>query len=246
MICLPLVYFYYMLCYWIGLSKLVFCYWYLCATINTFDKSIKFFRFLNMWFLVQILSGNPSLCISDGNTWIADYLGISSHNVIQRMSESWSPSFGLELWKSYIIHEISFIQHKEFNLTKEQESWVVGIMLSVTLVKLLLVLYCRSFTNEIVKAYAQDHFFDVITNIIGLIAVILANYIDYWIDPVGAIIVSFQVYENKIKSFFPRCWKLFLNSCSLHYTQYGHGQWRSWRTLTLLLGNQLDQSICRN
>jgi len=78
-------------------------------------------------------------------------------------------------------------------------------MLSVTLVKLLLVLYCRSFTNEIVKAYAQDHFFDVITNIIGLIAVILANYIDYWIDPVGAIIVSFQVYENKIKSFFPRC-----------------------------------------
>ncbi|KAH0925074.1 hypothetical protein HID58_017330 [Brassica napus] len=60
--------------------------------------------------------------------------------------------------------------HKEFSLTKEQESWVVGIMLSVTLVKLLLVLYCRSFTNEIVKAYAQDHFFDVITNIIGLIA----------------------------------------------------------------------------
>ncbi|XP_010517297.1 PREDICTED: metal tolerance protein 11-like [Camelina sativa] len=80
--------------------------------------------------------------------------------------------------------------HKEFNLTKEQESWVVGIMLSVTLVKLLLVLYCRSFTNEIVKAYAQDHFFDVITNIIGLIAVILANYIDDWIDPVGAIILA--------------------------------------------------------
>ncbi|XP_010512970.1 PREDICTED: metal tolerance protein 11-like [Camelina sativa] len=80
--------------------------------------------------------------------------------------------------------------HKEFSLTKEQESWVVGIMLSVTLVKLLLVLYCRSFTNEIVKAYAQDHFFDVITNIIGLIAVILASYIDDWIDPVGAIILA--------------------------------------------------------
>ena len=75
-------------------------------------------------------------------------------------------------------------------MTKEQESWVVGIMLSVTLVKLLLVLYCRSFSNEIVKAYAQDHFFDVITNIIGLIAVILANYFNNWMDPVGAIIVS--------------------------------------------------------
>ncbi|KAL5167586.1 Metal tolerance protein 5 [Glycine soja] len=77
-----------------------------------------------------------------------------------------------------------------FNLTKEQERWVVGIMLSVTLVKFLLMIYCRSFTNEIIKAYAQDHFFDVITNIIGLIAALLANYVDDWMDPVGAIIVS--------------------------------------------------------
>ncbi|KAF8395061.1 hypothetical protein HHK36_019000 [Tetracentron sinense] len=78
----------------------------------------------------------------------------------------------------------------EFNLTKEQEHWVVGIMLSVTLVKLILAVYCRSFTNEIVKAYAQDHFFDVITNVIGLIAVLLANYFNDWMDPVGAIILA--------------------------------------------------------
>ncbi|GAV77068.1 Cation_efflux domain-containing protein [Cephalotus follicularis] len=78
----------------------------------------------------------------------------------------------------------------EFSLTKGQESWVVGIMLSVTLVKLALVVYCRAFTNEIVKAYAQDHFFDVITNIIGLISALLANYFHDWIDPVGAIILA--------------------------------------------------------
>ncbi|KAJ0979427.1 hypothetical protein J5N97_014901 [Dioscorea zingiberensis] len=78
----------------------------------------------------------------------------------------------------------------EFSLTKKQEQWVVGIMLSVTLVKLLLVIYCRSFTNEIVKAYAQDHFFDVITNVIGLVAALLANYIEDWIDPIGAIILA--------------------------------------------------------
>ncbi|KAJ1435505.1 Cation efflux protein [Sesbania bispinosa] len=77
-----------------------------------------------------------------------------------------------------------------FNLTREQERWVVGIMLSVTLVKFLLMIYCRSFTNEIVKAYAQDHFFDVITNVIGLIAALLANYFDDWMDPVGAIILA--------------------------------------------------------
>ncbi|XP_027353491.1 metal tolerance protein 11 isoform X2 [Abrus precatorius] len=77
-----------------------------------------------------------------------------------------------------------------FNLTREQERWVVGIMLSVTVVKFLLMIYCRSFTNEIIKAYAQDHFFDVITNIIGLIAALLANYVDDWMDPVGAIILA--------------------------------------------------------
>ncbi|ESW11269.1 hypothetical protein PHAVU_008G015500 [Phaseolus vulgaris] len=77
-----------------------------------------------------------------------------------------------------------------FNLTKEQEQWVVGIMLSVTLVKFLLMIYCRTFTNEIIKAYAQDHFFDVITNVIGLIAALLANYVDDWMDPVGAIILA--------------------------------------------------------
>ncbi|XP_078179800.1 cation efflux family protein isoform X2 [Carex rostrata] len=78
----------------------------------------------------------------------------------------------------------------EFSLTREQEKWVIGIMLSVTLVKLALMLYCRSFTNEIVKAYAQDHFFDVITNVIGLVAALLAKYVIGWIDPVGAIILA--------------------------------------------------------
>ncbi|KAM7492090.1 hypothetical protein LguiA_035011 [Lonicera macranthoides] len=78
----------------------------------------------------------------------------------------------------------------EFNLTRNQELWVIGIMLSVTVVKLLLCLYCRLFKNEIVKAYAQDHFFDVITNVIGLIAVLLANYISDWMDPLGAIILA--------------------------------------------------------
>uniref|UniRef100_I1PWD4 Uncharacterized protein n=1 Tax=Oryza glaberrima TaxID=4538 RepID=I1PWD4_ORYGL len=41
-----------------------------------------------------------------------------------------------------------FYDGDTFRLTKEQK-WIVDIMLSVTLVKLLLVVYCRSFTNEI-------------------------------------------------------------------------------------------------
>lgn len=88
------------------------------------------------------------------------------------------------------------MQEDEFSLTKQQEGWTVGIMSSATLVKLAMVFYCHSFTNEIVKAYAQDHFFDVIANVIGLVAALLANYIQNWIDPVGAIIVSGTNYHH--------------------------------------------------
>ncbi|XP_037492316.1 metal tolerance protein 11 isoform X2 [Jatropha curcas] len=93
----------------------------------------------------------------------------------------------------------------EFELNKEQERWVVGIMLSVTLVKLLLMVYCRSFTNEIVKAYAQDHFFDVVTNIIGLIAALLANYLEDWMDPVGAIILAFIHHSHMVNDSVGKC-----------------------------------------
>ncbi|CAA6656840.1 unnamed protein product [Spirodela intermedia] len=77
-----------------------------------------------------------------------------------------------------------------FSLNEDRLRWIIDIMLSVILVKLALVIYCRSFTNKIVKAYAQDHFFDVVTNIIGLLAALLSSYVRHWIDPVGAIILS--------------------------------------------------------
>ncbi|RZR76911.1 hypothetical protein BHM03_00001822 [Ensete ventricosum] len=63
-------------------------------------------------------------------------------------------------------------EHPTFDHVKEL--WMVGSMSSVTVVKFFLMLYCRSFKNEIVRAYAQDHFFDVITNSIGLVTSLLA------------------------------------------------------------------------
>lgn len=72
----------------------------------------------------------------------------------------------------------------------QQEMWMIGIMVSVTVVKFLLMIYCRRFENEIVLAYAQDHFFDVITNSVGLATAVLAVRYYWWIDPTGAMIVS--------------------------------------------------------
>lgn len=78
------------------------------------------------------------------------------------------------------------------NENHDNEMWVIGIMVFVTVVKFVLMVYCRRFKNEIVRAYAQDHFFDVITNSVGLAATVLAIRYKWWIDPVGAIIVSTQ------------------------------------------------------
>lgn len=71
-----------------------------------------------------------------------------------------------------------------------KEIWMIGIMVSVTIVKFVLMVYCRRFKNEIVRAYAQDHLFDVITNSVGLAAAVLAVRFYWWMDPTGAIIVS--------------------------------------------------------
>lgn len=78
----------------------------------------------------------------------------------------------------------------------DQEKWMIGIMVSVTVVKFCLMIYCQRFKNEIVRAYAQDHFFDVITNSVGLAAAVLAVRFAWWIDPTGAIVVSFFGNKN--------------------------------------------------
>ncbi|CAN1263148.1 Metal tolerance protein 10 [Linum perenne] len=45
-------------------------------------------------------------------------------------------------------------------------------------------------------AKAQDHFFDVITNSIGLAAAVLAIKFYWWIDPVGAILIALYTIWN--------------------------------------------------
>ncbi|GAB4855187.1 Metal tolerance protein 10 [Ancistrocladus abbreviatus] len=81
-----------------------------------------------------------------------------------------------------------------------QENWMIGIMVGVTGVKFLLMLYCRRFENEIVQAYAQDHFFDVITNSVGLATAVLAVRFYWWIDPTGAILIALYTISTWTKT----------------------------------------------
>ncbi|PSS13773.1 Metal tolerance protein [Actinidia chinensis var. chinensis] len=81
-------------------------------------------------------------------------------------------------------------------MTLEQLIWLYAIMLTATAVKLVLWIYCRSSGNKIVRAYAKDHYFDVVTNIVGLVAAILGDEFYWWIDPVGAIILAVYTITN--------------------------------------------------
>lgn len=74
--------------------------------------------------------------------------------------------------------------------------WLYAIMLTATGVKLVLWIYCRSSGNKIVRAYAKDHYFDVVTNVIGLVAAVLGDRFYWWIDPAGAITLAIYTISN--------------------------------------------------
>ncbi|GAB4851519.1 Metal tolerance protein 4 [Ancistrocladus abbreviatus] len=81
-------------------------------------------------------------------------------------------------------------------MTWEQLCWLYTIMLSATAVKVLLWIYCKSSKNKIVRAYAMDHYFDVVTNVVGLVAAVLGDKFYWWIDPVGAVILAIYTIAN--------------------------------------------------
>ena len=87
-------------------------------------------------------------------------------------------------------------------------NWMIGIMVLVTIVKFILMVYCRRFKNEIVRAYAQDHLFDVITNSVGLAAAVLAVKFYWWMDPAGAIVIALYTINTWTKTVIENVWSL--------------------------------------
>ncbi|XP_047974803.1 metal tolerance protein 4-like [Salvia hispanica] len=81
-------------------------------------------------------------------------------------------------------------------MTTDQLVWLYSIMLSATAVKLALWFYCRSSGNKIVRAYAEDHYFDVVTNVVGLVSAVLGDKFVWWIDPAGALALAIYTITN--------------------------------------------------
>ncbi|KAF9674475.1 hypothetical protein SADUNF_Sadunf10G0131000 [Salix dunnii] len=89
-----------------------------------------------------------------------------------------------------------------------KQKWMIGIMVSATVIKFVLMVYCRRFENEIVRAYAQDHLFDVITNCVGLASAVLAIRFYWWLDPVGAILIALYTISNWAGTVMENVWAL--------------------------------------
>ncbi|MBA0580461.1 hypothetical protein Gorai_022677 [Gossypium raimondii] len=104
------------------------------------------------------------------------------------------------------VRELIAKSHPEIN--HMQEKWMIGIMVFVTVVKFVLMVYCRQFKNEIVRAYAQDHFFDVVTNSVGLATAVLAIHFRWWIDPTGAIIIALYTMSTWARTVIENVWSL--------------------------------------
>ncbi|XP_050278742.1 metal tolerance protein 4-like [Quercus robur] len=87
-------------------------------------------------------------------------------------------------------------------LSKSKLIWICTIMISAIVVKLALWIYCKSLKNDIGRVHAKDHFFDVVNNVVGLAAALLADEFFWWIDPAGAIILALYTIINWSQTVF--------------------------------------------
>lgn len=97
-------------------------------------------------------------------------------------------SLGLQV---VIISVQRFItKEKQVDLQGHKAYLVIVIMGVSIVVMFALALYCQMFQSKLVKAYADDHFFDALTNVVGLASAILAAKFRWWIDPFGALLLA--------------------------------------------------------
>ncbi|KAK1390977.1 hypothetical protein POM88_019155 [Heracleum sosnowskyi] len=84
----------------------------------------------------------------------------------------------------------------QLNISKISGSLAVGSSTFDSLLYLLVGGVLLNSRNAIVQAYAKDHYFDVVTNVIGLVAAVLGDGLYWWLDPIGAITLAVYTIWN--------------------------------------------------
>lgn len=80
--------------------------------------------------------------------------------------------------------------------------WIdISLLALIVISKFLLWIWCRTIhESTAVQALAQDHSNDILFNIVTTIIAVIASKTVYFIDPVGAIVLSIYIIFNWIKT----------------------------------------------
>lgn len=85
----------------------------------------------------------------------------------------------------------------------------------------------------VIFPFEQDHYFDVVTNIVGLVAAVLGDKFYWWIDPAGAIALAVYTISNWSGTVLETAG--YSLSLSLTYTHVKGGNFRN---------DRITQSLC--
>lgn len=71
------------------------------------------------------------------------------------------------------------------------DGWTLAVLLTTIGLKFVLWMYCRKVSgSEAVNALSVDHRNDVISNLFGVSTALLGYHYRWWIDPLGAVLIS--------------------------------------------------------
>jgi len=95
---------------------------------------------------------------------------------------------------------------------------VLGITL---VVKFSLWMYCRAYGrySASLSALAMDHRNDVVTNSFGTGTALLGNYIFWYVDPIGGILIGFYIMYNWFTTGFEHVRNLTGRTASIAFLQ---------------------------
>nr|KYP43370.1 Putative metal tolerance protein C3 [Cajanus cajan] len=104
-------------------------------------------------------------------------------------------TLGFQVFITAVQQLILIENNPSEKMSYDQLAWLYSIMIFATLVKLRKQNFER-LSQHLTNANLQDHHFDVVTNVIGLVAAVLGDKFYWWIDPVGAILLSIYTITN--------------------------------------------------
>lgn len=97
----------------------------------------------------------------------------------------------------------AFLQSEPRHITLSFHT--AAVLLSALGIKAALFAYCCVVDDDSVQALAEDHFNDCLSNTVSLVTILLANHLVWWVDPLGAIIISCLIIRNWSILTFHHC-----------------------------------------